>query len=143
MSLSARPDFRGPAEEQLEMRTKKTRQPSLALLREELEIEGGRLLLGAIEMPASGAAGDQVTSFEAELAWGLGTEERAQLADIKDALDRIETGLYGQCDRCGARINANELALRPWASECADCRTRNRTILKSKRSAQRARTLVA
>ena len=53
----------------------------------------------------------------------VGTAE--QLAVIRDdvmrALEKIEEGTYGLCDRCGAVIPEERLEARPWSVLCVSC----------------------
>lgn len=43
------------------------------------------------------------------------------LAEIRAAQQRLLAGTYGTCTRCGARIVAERLEVRPWATHCAWC----------------------
>jgi RNA polymerase-binding transcription factor len=56
----------------------------------------------------------------------VGTAE--QLAVIRDdvvrALEKIEDGTYGLCDRCGALIPEERLEARPWSVLCVSCAAR-------------------
>jgi DnaK suppressor protein len=56
----------------------------------------------------------------------VGTAE--QLAVIRDdvirALEKIEDGTYGLCDRCGALIPDERLDARPWSVLCVSCASR-------------------
>ena len=45
------------------------------------------------------------------------------LADINNALERIENGTYGICKYCGRPIDAKRLIARPVASSCVACKT--------------------
>jgi DnaK suppressor protein len=40
---------------------------------------------------------------------------------IDIALDRIQTGGYGECDDCGEEIGPGRLAALPWATLCIRC----------------------
>lgn len=40
---------------------------------------------------------------------------------IKSALERIRTGEYGHCDRCGEPIEPRRLEALPWAANCVAC----------------------
>jgi DnaK suppressor protein len=40
---------------------------------------------------------------------------------IKAALERIENGEFGQCDRCGEPMNPRRLEALPWALNCVTC----------------------
>jgi DnaK suppressor protein len=46
---------------------------------------------------------------------------RAELAEIRLALARLEHGTYGTCARCGRAISAPRLAARPSATTCLSC----------------------
>ena len=46
---------------------------------------------------------------------------RQQVARLQDALERHETGGYGQCVRCGKDIPAERLQAMPWAVHCVPC----------------------
>jgi len=48
----------------------------------------------------------------------------AALADIDEALDRIDAGIYGACSSCGGEISPARLQFRPMAVNCADCQSR-------------------
>ena len=48
---------------------------------------------------------------------------RAEIAQIKQALSRIEGGTYGTCAKCGAEISRERLAARPIATRCITCAT--------------------
>jgi RNA polymerase-binding transcription factor DksA len=45
----------------------------------------------------------------------------ARLAAIDDALERIESGGYGQCDACGAAIGEARLDALPSTTVCREC----------------------
>ena len=51
-------------------------------------------------------------------------EENAEhlLAAINQALQRIETGTYGTCGRCGKPIAEERLEAIPYANRCIDCK---------------------
>jgi DnaK suppressor protein len=51
----------------------------------------------------------------------LETEGIEELADIENAIHRLETGTYGVCSTCGEDINAKRLEARPASAECLDC----------------------
>jgi RNA polymerase-binding protein DksA len=47
---------------------------------------------------------------------------RSNLVDVGRALERIEAGTYGACERCGKPIDPARLEARPWAPLCIDCK---------------------
>jgi len=50
---------------------------------------------------------------------------RVRLADLDLALDRLDRGTYGDCERCGRPIGAARLAARPTARTCIECAARH------------------
>lgn len=46
---------------------------------------------------------------------------RRHLADVGDALDRLDAGGYGVCEVCGGPIPAARLEVRPFARTCVGC----------------------
>ncbi|MER7007532.1 TraR/DksA C4-type zinc finger protein [Dactylosporangium sp. NPDC000555] len=46
---------------------------------------------------------------------------RRRVADLDDALARLEAGSYGVCERCGRPIPAERLTARPSARTCVPC----------------------
>ena len=47
----------------------------------------------------------------------------ATLADVERALEKLDDGTYGICDRCGTQIPEERLEARPWTSLCVRCAT--------------------
>lgn len=58
-----------------------------------------------------------------EVAFRLGERESQLVADIDQALLRIDEGSYGTCARCGQEINERRLAAMPSARYCAQCQS--------------------
>jgi len=56
-----------------------------------------------------------------EMALKLGDQESQMVADIDQALLRIEEGSYGICVRCGRLINERRLEAMPTARYDAEC----------------------
>ena len=46
---------------------------------------------------------------------------RRHLADVGDALDRLDAGSYGVCEVCGGPIPVARLEVRPFARTCVGC----------------------
>jgi RNA polymerase-binding protein DksA len=55
-----------------------------------------------------------------EIDYTLGENSEQVLAEINDALTRIEAGTYGTCKACGKDIAPERLEAYPWASLCID-----------------------
>jgi len=47
---------------------------------------------------------------------------RVNLVEVERALERIDAGTYGMCERCGKPIDLARLEARPWALLCIDCK---------------------
>lgn len=50
---------------------------------------------------------------------------RQELLQIQHALDRIETGHYGICERCGTALGEARLYVLPEATCCSNCQSGN------------------
>jgi len=49
--------------------------------------------------------------------------ERKLVAKIKEAIERIEDGTYGECEVCGELISEKRLEARPVTTFCIECKT--------------------
>jgi DnaK suppressor protein len=56
----------------------------------------------------------------------VGTAEQLAVirTDVIRALEKIEEGTYGLCDRCGALIPEERLEARAWSVLCVSCASR-------------------
>lgn len=52
--------------------------------------------------------------------------EREQLAQIEQALARLDAGTYGLCIGCGEAIAPGRLEILPYAAYCIDCQARHK-----------------
>jgi DnaK suppressor protein len=50
--------------------------------------------------------------------------ERKLLKKINQALERIDEGTFGLCERCGEDISCERLKARPVATYCIECKTK-------------------
>ncbi len=65
--------------------------------------------------------GDMATvTFDRELDESLEEGVQERLAQVERALEKIEDGTYGICERCGREIGEERLRARPWALLCID-----------------------
>ncbi len=60
-------------------------------------------------------------AFERSQVGALVAQARAHLAEVDAALERVEAGTYGICERCGGPIAAARLEARPVARTCIAC----------------------
>ena len=56
-----------------------------------------------------------------EVLVGLDEIGRAEVLQLREALRRIESGIYGICSRCGQPISAERLAAVPSTVTCVGC----------------------
>jgi RNA polymerase-binding transcription factor DksA len=60
-------------------------------------------------------------AFERSQVSSLLDTARHHLAELEDALERLEGGEYGRCEQCGQPIAPERLAVRPAATTCVGC----------------------
>jgi DnaK suppressor protein len=66
---------------------------------------------------------DQGTdNFEQDITLGLMENERMELLEINEALERLHEGSYGFCDNCERPIAKERLRAIPYAKLCIDCK---------------------
>lgn len=56
-----------------------------------------------------------------EVIYGLDEAARAELIQIRRALERVENGEYGLCRECGTEIPYERLEAIPYTDYCRDC----------------------
>jgi DnaK suppressor protein len=56
-----------------------------------------------------------------ELDMILTDREKRKLAQIDDAIDRIDENTYGLCEECGVKIPKARLRVLPFAKYCVEC----------------------
>ncbi|PZS33240.1 MAG: DNA-binding protein [Pseudonocardiales bacterium] len=85
---------------------------------------------GQIVAAAEAANGDDehdpegaTIAFERQQVTALLQQARRTRADLEHALDQVDQGRYGECERCGDPIAAERLAARPAARTCLSCAT--------------------
>ncbi|MBS3918173.1 MAG: RNA polymerase-binding protein DksA [Deltaproteobacteria bacterium] len=49
--------------------------------------------------------------------------ERKLILKVKEALDRIDNGIFGICESCGKSISEKRLMARPVTTLCIECKT--------------------
>lgn len=86
----------------------------VAVLGQSQQNEGGN--------PGNHFADDATDIMEQEKNLTLIESLRGRLYDIERALDRMDRGTYGQCERCGQPIAAERLEALPSARLCINCK---------------------
>ncbi len=97
-------------------------------VKKRLEEERAQLLARSIP-PVESAKGDEAdlaTSAQAkERSMWLANDQKQRLAQIDQALARIQTGKYGICDSCGQPIARERLEANPHATLCIQCQSKS------------------
>jgi RNA polymerase-binding transcription factor DksA len=73
------------------------------------------------QKPDVGLGGDSTGTVSWEMALARKERVAAEIEELKTAIDRVEQGIYGQCARCGARIDPERLEALPTTTLCANC----------------------
>ena len=105
-----------------------TREIAVELARRRDELAGALGVVTTVERDpdASVSFGKRVGDGTTEAVdrlnrVGTAKELEAMLRDVERALEKIEDGTYGICDRCGLLIPEERLEARPWSVLCVDC----------------------
>ena len=61
-------------------------------------------------------------NFDHEFTLGLIENEEEELREIDAALERLEKGTFGLCERCKATIPKSRLKIIPYAKLCIQCK---------------------
>ncbi|HVC14330.1 MAG TPA: TraR/DksA C4-type zinc finger protein [Acidimicrobiales bacterium] len=75
---------------------------------------------GALKYDSNFADTSQVTAERGE-AEALAGQLRDALAEVEAAIERLEKGTYGHCERCGQPIAPARLEAKPAARRCIAC----------------------
>ena len=66
-------------------------------------------------------ADSATATLNREIDYTLEENSEHVLSGINEALDRIESGTFGSCARCGKQIAEERLEALPYATRCIDC----------------------
>ncbi|HEV2803254.1 MAG TPA: TraR/DksA family transcriptional regulator [Pyrinomonadaceae bacterium] len=83
----------------------------------EAEMSSRERDLEATQDPADMAA----NAYTKELLISMSANDRRLLGLIDEALNRIETGGFGECVNCGEPVQEKRLEAVPWARFCLKC----------------------
>ncbi len=90
-------------------------------LEDLLELSGDR---ESLEIQPMADPLDQVrSSTDRDMAVETLNQQARSIQEIRSALDRIEEGSYGRCERCEEQIPAKRLDALPWARMCVKCQS--------------------
>ena len=100
-------------------------QKMLLLQREQLLGNARKALSGDIHLDPDDFP-DEIDTASSEIGLSfigrLRERERGLLNKINAALEKIEQGVYGECENCGEEIGLKRLEARPVAELCIDCK---------------------
>ena len=94
--------------------------------REDLLSNAQKTLSGDIHLDPDDFPDEiDTASSEMNLAFQgrLRERERGLLSKINKALDKIERGVFGECESCGEQISVKRIRARPVAQLCIDCKS--------------------
>jgi len=107
------------------------RERKIQEIKKNLVTQKKELLVGALEalneLPGQTVfpdLGDQATAeIDRNFMLRLKGRERKLLKKIEEAIERIDQGLFGICDKCGLEISIKRLEARPVTTMCIECKT--------------------
>ncbi|HUG14197.1 MAG TPA: TraR/DksA C4-type zinc finger protein [Thermomicrobiales bacterium] len=78
---------------------------------------------GALEggVPSNHMADDGSDFYERERLLRIQVELAERIELVEGALERLDAGTYGRCERCGKQIAAARLKALPFAGHCISC----------------------
>ena len=66
-------------------------------------------------------ADQAVASYQKEFLFSQGTNGHVQMQLVRQALERLRDGSFGECQNCGEMIGAKRLEALPWTPFCIGC----------------------
>ena len=88
-----------------------------AATRDNLKHESGRFTIRAPINMAEQASEQQ----ELDMMVSRLNASSQTLADIDEAIDRVEAGQFNVCEECKGEIGERRLLIQPWAKLCVNC----------------------
>jgi RNA polymerase-binding protein DksA len=83
------------------------------------------------DMPFEHMADRGSESFAQEMILNILQNSEAELADVENALDKIEDGTYGICENCNEAIPRARLKALPFARLCIACKQEEEAALRA------------
>jgi DnaK suppressor protein len=107
-----------------------TIRAALADRRDELRLEYDQMLTEIAELQRdrlTDSAGDDqadtgTKTFEREQEISLANSILERITQVERAMERLDDGSYGWCERCGTAIPVERLAAFPSATLCVSCK---------------------
>lgn len=91
---------------------------------DELYVEAGRTVSGMTENEETFPDPTDRATLESDRNFMLRIRDRERklITKIREALQRIEEGTFGQCESCGDDIGIERLRARPVTTLCIECK---------------------
>jgi DnaK suppressor protein len=72
-------------------------------------------------------------TYEADRNFELRIRDREHklIKKVKKAMDRIDHGTFGICEKCGDDISFKRLQVRPVTTQCIECKTKEEALEKA------------
>jgi DnaK suppressor protein len=105
----------------------KALREALVTKRRQLETEVGRSALyeKGLDDDSTKDLGDQAnTAYTREFQFELGNGDRRLLREVEIALQKLDEGGFGECERCEEPIGEKRLDALPFARYCIECQRR-------------------
>jgi DnaK suppressor protein len=107
------------------------RKKKIQEIKKKLLAQRKALLLGALEalneLPGQTVfpdLGDQATAeIDRNFMLRIKGRERKLIKKVEEAIERINQGVFGICDKCGLEIDIRRLEARPVTTMCIECKT--------------------
>ncbi|HEX9777883.1 MAG TPA: RNA polymerase-binding protein DksA [Geopsychrobacteraceae bacterium] len=92
---------------------------------DELLHEAGKTVLDMTEEKTNFPDPTDRASLESDRNFELRIRDRERklISKIREALERIEEGVFGECESCEEEIGIERLKARPVTTLCIDCKT--------------------
>ncbi len=97
----------------------------LLQMREEILTEAKRFYAESQTLGKDGVPdiGDMSSnSYNQEVLMNLSNAQQGRVRDIDAALERVDKGVYGLCQRCEEEISPKRMEVRPFSRYCIDCK---------------------
>lgn len=104
-----------------------TIRASIARNRERMDADAAALYADAVsgDSRSKGMDDADLLLIEREQVASLLASNSSLLAEVDAALDRVDAGTYGLCERCAQPIAPARLESRPYSTRCVGCASRS------------------